>query len=264
MSPDSIPQISLGTAVLVIFAVCAGLVILRGMTRVLIGTAVLALSAWIGFLVWQKAPAASVEWFGKSLVVITTGLPVAAFLASFVLIRRIARAVAKPFGDTQGAENPSPSVARTAFRFLLALIPTTVICLIGVTLIHHTGSIAEVRAVSKNHPEADDSAPAGMSQQLKSSITAALPEAWLKALDPLAEPSRLALAKLVTAQAGSPLEPVMDPRTGKPIPRAIVVGDPELQNLARDGKFGTLLRHPLLTKALEDPKVQALLKNLDL
>jgi hypothetical protein len=264
MSPDSIPQISLGTAVLVIFLVCAGFVMLRGMTRMLIGTGVLALSAWIGFLVWQNAPAASFEWFGKSLVVITTGLPIAAFLVSFILIRRIARAVVKPFGDKQGGENPTPSIARTAFRLLFALIPTALICLIAAALIHHTGSIAEVRAVSKNRLDADDSAAAGISRQLKSSITSALPEAWLKALDPLAEPSRLALAKLVTAQAGSSLEPVIDPRTGKPIPRAIVVGDPELQTLAREGKFGTLLRHPLLTKALDDPKVQALLKDLNL
>jgi hypothetical protein len=42
------------------------------------------------------------------------------------------------------------------------------------------------------------------------------------------------------------------------------VDDPELQKLARQGKFGTLLRHPLLTKALEDPKLQALLKDLNL
>ena len=86
----------------------------------------------------------------------------------------------------------------------------------------------------------------------------------MKALDPLAEPSRLALAKLVTVQAESPLEPVIDPRTGKPIPRAIIVEDSELQTLAREGKFGTLLRHPLLTKALNDPKVQALIKDLNL
>ena len=85
-----------------------------------------------------------------------------------------------------------------------------------------------------------------------------------KILDPVAEPSRLALAKLITAQADSPLNPVINPQTGKPIPRAIIVNDPELQNLARDGNYGTLLRHPLLTKALADPQVKKILKDLSL
>jgi hypothetical protein len=264
MSPDSIPQISLGTAVLVIFLVCACFVALRGLTRMLVGSVVLALSAWIGFLVWQKAPTLSVEWFGKSLTLITTGFPIAAFLTCFILIRKVAKAVASPFSGKQDEENRSPSIIRTAFRLLLALIPTTLICLIGATLIHHTGSIAEVRAFSEKNLGIYDSTPAKFSQQLKASVAAALPESWLKALDPLAEPSRLSLAKLVTAQADLPLQPVIDPRTGKPIPRAIVVEDPELQTLAREGKFGTLLRHPLLTKALGDPKIQALIKDLNL
>ena len=79
---------------------------------------------------------------------------------------------------------------------------------------------------------------------------------------PLADPSRLTLAKVITAQSQPAPKPVIDPQTGKPVPRAIIVNDPELQNLARDGKFATLLRSPLLTKALSDPKVQAILKNL--
>ena len=56
----------------------------------------------------------------------------------------------------------------------------------------------------------------------------------------------------------------MNPRTGEPIPRAIIVDEPVLQKLAREGKFDTLLRHPLLTKALADPKIQKLLHDLNL
>ena len=264
MSPDSIPQISLGTAVLIVVAACAGFVMLRGLTRMLVGTVVLALSSWIGFNVWQRAPSISVEWFGRSLGLVTTGLPIAAFLASFVLIRRIGKAVARPFGENQDRDNTSPSVIRTAFRLLLALIPTTLICLIGATLIHHTGSIAEVRAFSEKNLGNEDATPAKFSQNLKKSVEHALPESWLRFLDPLADPSRLALAKAIAARSGAPTEPVMDPDTGKPIPRAIIVDDPDLQKLAREGKFGTLLRHPLLTKALDDPKVQSLLKDLKL
>lgn len=265
MSPDSIPQLSLGTAALVIFAVCAGFVMLRGMTRMIVGTVVLALSAWMGFVVWQKAPTLSFEWFGKSIGIITTGLPIATFILCFFLIRKIAKAAASPFGKPPEEEKKSTSpVIKLAFRLLLALIPTSLIWLIGATLVHHTGSIAEVRAFAEKSLGIGDSTPANYSQRLKSSVEAALPESWLKFLDPMADPSRLALAKVITAQTDSPLEPVIDPRTGKPIPRAIIVEDPELQNLAREGKFGTLLRHPLLTKALNDPQLKALLKDLNL
>jgi hypothetical protein len=263
MSPDSIPQISLGTAALIIFMVCAGFVMLRGMTRMIVGTLVLALSAWLGFLAWQKAPACSIEWFGKSVGIITTGMPIAVFLVSFFLIRKIAKAIASPFGKKNESESSS-SIISLALRLLLALIPTSLICLIGATFIHHTGSIAEIRAFAEKSIGINEATPAKYSQNLKQSVEQALPESWLRFLDPLGDPSRLSLAKLVTARAESPLEPVIDPRTGKPIPRAIIVEDPELQTLAREGKFGTLLRHPLLTKALNDPKVKALIKDLNL
>lgn len=263
MSLDSIPQISLGTAVLVIFATCTGFVMLRGMTRVLIGTLVLALSAWIGFIVWQKAPAISFEWFGKPLGFMTTGLPVTAFLGSFFLIRKIAQWIASPFGNKSDPNPKRPgSLIGLAARLLLALIPTAVICLIGAIFIHHTGSIAEIRAFAEKNPGTDETAPTQRRQNLKDSVGRALPESWLRFFDPLADPERLMLAKVITVRSDTPPEPVIDPATGKPIPRAIIVDDPGLQKLAREGKFGTLLRHPLLTKALEDPKVQALLKDL--
>lgn len=265
MSPDSIPQLSLGTAALIIFLVCAGFVMLRGMTRMIVGTVVLALSAWIGFLVWQKAPTLSVEWFGKSIGLVATGLPIATFLTSFFLIRKIAKAIARPFGKPPETEkNASSPIIKLAFRLLLALIPTSLIWLIGATFIHHTGSIAEVRAFAEKSLGIGEATPAKYSQSLKSSVDAALPASWLNALDPLADSTRLTLAKIIAAQSESPLQPVIDPKTGQPIPRAIIVDDPELQNLAREGKFGTLLRHPLLTKALNDPQLKAMLKDLNL
>ena len=263
MSPDSIPQISLGTAILVIFSVCAGFVLLRGMTRMIIGTIVLSLSAWIGFRFWQTAPTLSVEWTGKSAAWITNGLPVAAFLISFFVIRKIAKSIFSP--SKQESEQPKPrSIIKTSFLLLLALIPTSLICLIGATFIHHTGSIAEVRAYSEKSNGIPETSPDEFSQRLKASVEDALPESWLRYLDPLAQPNRLTLAKLIASQSEYPLAPVIDPRTGLPIPRAIIVDDPDLQNLAREGKFSTLLRHPLLTKALADPKIQKLLRDLSL
>ncbi|RYD47759.1 MAG: hypothetical protein EOP85_04875, partial [Verrucomicrobiaceae bacterium] len=145
MFPDSIPQLSLGTAVLVIFALCAGFMFLRGMTRLIVGTAVLSVSAWVGFRVWQVAPTLSVEWTGKAHLWMTHGVPFLAFLVCFLLLRRITKAVASPFGKS-GGEGGRGSLVGTAFRLLLSLVPTSLICLIGATLVHHAGSIAEVKA----------------------------------------------------------------------------------------------------------------------
>ena len=263
MSPDSIPQLSLGTAVLIIFAACAGFLLVRGMTRMIVGTIVLGLSAWLGFLVWRQAPGLSVDWTGKSLAWLTNGLPVAAFLTAFFVIQKIATLIARPFGKSKERENPRSFIA-TGFRLLLALIPTSLICIIGAALVHHSGSVAEVRAYSERSSGKEKTTPDSYSQQLKSAVEAALPASWLAALDPLSQHARINLAKLIAAQSESPHSPVIDPKTGKPIPRAIIVDDPALQTLAREGKFDTLLRHPLLTKALADPKIQKLLRDLSL
>lgn len=252
MSPEFFTQISLGGAALLVFALCAGWVIFRGIARMIIGTLILALSAWIAFQVWQLAPALSDKLLGEPQVWLTTGLPFAAFLVSALLIRKICRIFTQP-GD---AKRPRTWFG-TAFRLVLALVPTAIIWFIGAGFIHHQGSIDEVRAASETPGDLS------LSERLKSAVESALPASWLEKIDPLAEPSRLALAKLITVQSTSPPAPVIDPRTGQPIPRAIIVDDPALQNLAREGNFGTLLRHPRLTQALEDPKVQALLKDLN-
>ncbi len=261
----SLPQLSLGTAALVIFLVCVGLVMLRGMTRVILGCVVLLPSAWMAFMAWQRAPALSVEWTGKSHAWITTGLPIVLFLCFFHLIRKLVRWIASPFAQNDEAGGKSSgSTLGLVFKLLLALVPAALICVVALTLAHHTGSIAELRAFSQNPSDSSKTGYVRFGERLKSSIESVVPASWLKRLDPLADPSRLALAKVIAAQSESPLKPVINPKTGKPIPRAIIVPDPELQDYARQGKFGTLLRHPLLTKALADPKIKALLKDLQL
>jgi uncharacterized membrane protein required for colicin V production len=263
LSLDSLPQLSLGTAALIIFAVCAGFVLLRGITRMIIGTAVLGLSVWIAFRVWQIAPSLSMDWTGKSLVWITNGLPVAALLVSFFIIRLIANAVIRPFFKPQGNSIPG-TLAGTVLRLVLALVPTSLIVVVVATMANHAAAVADVRASSAKTGGLPDAAPASFSQRLRSALEAKVPEKWFHMLDPFTDPSRLALAKLIASQSGSPLAPVINPETGKPIPRAIIVDDPALQKLAREGKFDTLLRHPLLTKALADPKIQKLLRDLSL
>ena len=64
---DSIPQISLGTAALIIFGAIASLAMLRGLLRILWGTLVLCLAGLAAFLSWQHAPVISQEVLGRDL-----------------------------------------------------------------------------------------------------------------------------------------------------------------------------------------------------
>jgi hypothetical protein len=247
------PTATLVLAAIVIFAICAGFVVLRGLTRMIVGTVILAASAYIAFQAWQMAPVLSVNWLGKSLPWFINGLPIAAFLFSFMLIRLVVKGLASPFKGGSGEARP-PTLAGTVFHFIAALVPTALLAGVGAALIHYTGSVADIRASAS-----DSKKTPAFSQQLKTTIAQFIPEAWMKKLDPLTDPSRVELAKLIAAHSEKPLKPVIDPQTGKPIPRAKIVDDPELQKLARNGDFGALLRHPMLTKALKDPKVQKLL-----
>jgi hypothetical protein len=263
MLPVNLPQISIGGAALAIFAVCAAVILFKGVARMVVGTFVIGISVWIGFRVWQMSPTLSIQLTGKSSPWITNGLPLAAFAISGFFIRKICRSIASPIGKSANGDRPR-SIFGTAFRLLFALVPAALIWLAGAAYIHHSGTIEEVRQFSKKrHPGIRPVDP-DWSQNFKSAVEAAVPQSWLTAINPSTEPSRVTLAKLIAAQSRAPLKPVIDPETGLPYPRAIIVDDVELQNLAREGNFDTLLRHPLLTKALEDPKVKKWLNDLKL
>lgn len=258
MSPESIPQISLGTAALVIFLICVGFVFLRGIVRMLFGVLILGGSLWTAFLVWQETPEWTIALMGKPVDWVSIALPVVAFLGTFLISRLVINFFLRPFKQSSdsGARTPGGIV----FRLILAVVPTGFLWLIGATLVHHFGSIAEIE---KSTDKKGTKEPALLDRfsELKNAIAAVVPADWLKKLDPLADPNHLSLAKLIAAQPDSKLPPVIDPDTGKPYPRAIVVDEPELQNLASDGRFSTLIRHPLFQKALNDPKVQQAIKD---
>jgi hypothetical protein len=250
-------SINLTTIALAIFVVCAGFVLLRGVMKILLGCLVLGSSAWVGFRLWQVAPDLVKACCGVHLQWLATALPIAAFLLTFLIGRILVKFLASPFQKSAG-DRPPLTLFRLLGAALFTLIPTCLVGTILAILIYHAGSVAEIKHA------ADSSTPsptADLIQNLKTSVEKSIPPAWLQLFDPLADPSRLTLAKVITEQSQPPRAPVIDSQTGKPIPRAIIVNDPELQNLAREGKFATLLRSPLLTKALNDPKVQDFLKN---
>jgi len=249
--------LNLTTIALAIFVVCAGFVLLRGVIRILLGCLVLGASAWVGLRLWQMAPDLVKACVGNHFEWAATVLPVAGFLATFVIGRTLVRFLTSPFSRS-GGERPPLTLGRLFGVALFTLIPTCLIVTLLAILIYHAGSVAEIKTAAG---PANPTPASDLIQSLKASVEKSIPPSWLQLFDPLADPSRLTLAKVITEQSRPHRPPEFDPATGKPIPRAIIVNDPELQNLARDGRFSALLRSPLLTKALNDPKVQDLLKN---
>ncbi|NJM37460.1 MAG: CvpA family protein [Akkermansiaceae bacterium] len=246
-------DLTLTTAALIIFILCAGFSLLRGLTKMLIGTIAFSASAWLAFLVWQRSPEFVDHLTGNTRLWATIGPAILVFFVAFFLIGKIINFVCKPFG--KNSDEKSSSWTRRLLRLGFAFVPTSMISVVGAALVHHLGSVDEVRASSENSNKTAATFP----QKLKGAIGEMIPESVLRVIDPQADSSRVALAKLIAAQAESPHKSVIDPKTGKPIPRAVIVENAELQSLAREGDFSTLLRHPLLTKALEDPKIKKLL-----
>jgi len=249
---DALPEISLGTAALIIFGCCAGYMFLRGIARTLVNAACLTLSAWVGFRVWQQAPSLAIDWFGKPSELIATGLPVASFLATLLVLRKVIRFFRAPV--PRCSEDVAPhSGGQLIFRLFITLVPATLLCLIAATFIHHASSVAEIR----DSAEAGSPVPTvGLAGRLKHSLSVAIPDQLMDWLDPLTTEPRLHLAKMIASSPNRPIEPVINPETGRPYPRAIIVDDPELLDLAKEGRFSTLLRHPLLSEALKDPLIR--------
>lgn len=255
MTFDFTPTQSLGGAVLAIFLLSIAYVFLRGVARMILSIVVLGMSCFVGFRLWQMAPDLSLQWMGKSNSWLVQALPIVGFLITGIVLRKLMGFFKGSSGNAGKGIWPS-SLGGLVIRLLLALVPTAGIFILLLIGFHHRGSVDEIRAFSSSKPPSDKT----YSQGVKSSIDHYLPAGWLVAIDPLADPARLALAKLISKQAKAPLAPVKDPLTGKFIPRAILVDDPDVQTLAQEGDFGTLLRHPLLTKALSNPSVQSVIK----
>lgn len=241
----ALPEISLGTAALIFFGGCILYLFLRGIIRILVNTVYIAISAWVGFRVWQQAPSFAMDWLGQPPEFVAIGLAVAAFLLTLLLLRKVIRFFCSPLA--RGDDDAEPrSGGGFIFRLIFTLVPAALLCLIAATFIHHASSVAEIKG---------GSAKASFVTRLNDSLSAYVPEKFMDWLDPLTTEPRLRLAKMIAARADSSA-PVIDPQTNKPYPRALIVEDPELLDLAREGRFSALLRHPLFSKALQDPRLR--------
>jgi hypothetical protein len=261
---ESIPSISLGTAALLIFGAIASLAVLRGLLRILWGSVVVCLAGLAAFHAWKFAPALGRDWLGTEAGWVSVAVPATTFVLALVILRALSRAIVHPLGtpneETAGKNRRSP--LRWAATLLLSLIPTALILFGGATLLRHVGSVAEIRDFAQTETDRGASEPRSFLARLKTDLEEAVPAHWFESVDPISERARVTLAKLISASDSPP--PKAIPVLEEDVVREVVLADPELRRLAREGRYAELLRDPRLDLLLENEKLRAVLADLDL
>jgi hypothetical protein len=260
---QSIPQISLGTAALLIFGACASLAVLRGLFRILAGTLVLCASGFAGFFAWRHAPAMAGGLTGHEMPWLSIAAPAFAGLACFLLLRLLLRLLSRPFGKTgrDVAVENRKSPVRWAFTLLFSLVPAALLWFTGATALRNLGSVAEIRHFVDG--DGGSSVRSAFLAELKSSIDQALPEGWFRGIDPLADEARVSLAKLIALGDSGP-PPKAIPVMEEPELRNLILHDPELRELAKAKRYADILRDPRLDHVMADPDLKRLLAGLSL
>ena len=261
---ESIPQISLGTAAALVFGAIASLAVLRGLLRILWGTTVLCLSGLAAFFSWQHAHSLALQWFKQAPSWFSIALPLLTFTLTFFLLRGLGRFVARPLGEpnVEVAEKNRRSPIRWAGTLLLSLIPTSLLWFAGATLIRHAGSVAEVKTYAENLAQQPVSDRTAFLAKLKQDIENTIPSDWFTGVDPLTSDLRLTLAKLISS-ADEPA-PKAVAVLEEPEIRELILGDPELRQLAREGRHSEILRDQRLDRMLENDNLREVLEGLDL
>lgn len=262
-SGHSLPLV-FAAAALVVFAVGVGVVMLRGVMRLLCSVISLLAAAWVALIVWRLVPQWSADLLGAPVPALTLGVPIVAFLAVFLLVRKLVRAISGAFGGAGGETAEAVfSLGKTLAGLVLALVPAVLLWVVGIAIVRHQDSVGELRGFAAGNADGSPPKAVPVEPRRRSWMERAVPESWMHAIDPSTDPSRVKLAKWIAVGQSDAAKPAeTDPKTGKPVPRALVVEDPRLQRLAGEGRFAELLRHPMLSKILEDPRVKALLDEL--
>lgn len=254
---DTIPQVSLGTAALLISGACALLVIVRGLFRILLGSLVLCASGFAAYLTWKNTPLMTQD--GSLHWVSFVPAAVVGLLVLF-LLRWAMRFLSKPFGGKDEVEAGKRSPLRWVVTLVLSLVPTSVLLMGGATALRSIGSVAEIQKFVDGNSTTDRSA---FFAALKTSIDKFLPEDWFKKIDPLSDEARVTLAKLIALGDSEP-PPKAIPVLDEPQVRALIEHDPQLRALAKARRYADILKDPRLDNVVADPDLRQMLAGLQL
>lgn len=257
---DTIPQVSLGTAALLVCGVCAILVMLRGLLRIMVGSMVLCAAGYVAYLAWKNGPAIPFE---DKLPWLSFAAPVIAGLVTLILLRAVMRFAVRPFGkkDDEGGPEVRRSLLRRALPLLFSLLPTSVLWVAGATALRSVGSVAEIRRFVEGDKGPSDKLT--FLAELKTVIDKALPEGWFDKIDPLTDDARVTLAKLIALGDTAP-PPKAIPVLEEPQIRSLLENDPRLRALAKAGRYADILRDPRLDQVIDNPGLKQMLEGLKL
>jgi uncharacterized membrane protein required for colicin V production len=251
---QTIPDISLGTAALIIVAACALIAAVRGLARLFLGVFLLAAAVLAGFWMWQFGPALARQWIDPPPPWLASLIAVATGVGTFFGLRWILRVLTDPLGRKKAqSDDEKPTTIRRAIGVLVSVVPAAIVLFVIAAVLRHAGSISELRTFAETRAGTASEPVPSFLARLKGSIESSIPSSWFQLVDPLTDEARLALAKWIAIGPHTPPEPVVDPDTGQPVPRAALVEDEELRELARRGRYSEILRDPRIDAALEDP-----------
>ncbi|WP_193213218.1 HPP family protein [Luteolibacter marinus] len=253
---QTIPQVSLGTAALLIFGACASLAVLRGLLRIIVGTLIVCVSGFAALQAWRYAPAL----LGHGQPWLSVAAPVVTGIVSLLVLRAILKVLVRPWGEPNkevaGQNRRSP--LRWALTLLFSLVPTALLWFSGATALRNFGSVAEIRRFVDG--KSDTNASFRFLAEIRRTIGGSLER--FGELDSLSDEARVTLAKLIALGESSPPKaiPVME----EPEIRTLILDDPELRQLAREKRYADILRDPRLDHVMRNPNLRELLANLKL
>jgi hypothetical protein len=237
---DALPQIGLGTAVLIIFASLVAFMVIRGVLRMLWGVTQLILAGLAAWWVWNHGPPAGVaDWtaqFDLPLAAVCAAAFVATLLAcqlAAILLRRLFR---PPF-----EEDPPPPAFSLGASLLLCLAATLILCIGGAFALHHFGSMAEARA------HIEESTP-GWLVEWKQRLESAIPDAWSENAANENRQARLDLLK----QMCESLQGTLKGPEAEAF-RAWLADHPDFKHLLDHRRYAEALRDPRLDSLIQDP-----------
>lgn len=245
---NSFSEMSVGGFVLVIGVICAVFALLRGIFRIVMATLMLAAAVLVGYWVWMETPGMAQRIIDHPPVWAPFVLPAVAGFATFCTLQNVLRILLKPFGSRATAPR---SFGGKMISLVLSLVPTSLICVAVATAVRHMGAIQEMEQPTIPHT----------ATLLKQTIDQYIPPAWMQRLDPLTDPERITLAKLISMASDEHI-PRAIPVDEAGILQQGVMADPRLLELGKEKRFSDLLRDPAIEKALADPRIKQTLLDL--
>lgn len=254
----TLPELSLGTLVLLILGGCALFAFLWGMLRLVLGVAVVAASIAAGIYTWNRAPEFVAGYFNPVPDWLPGALSAAALILTLMVLRGILGFICRPLGAPTG----------TSRSALYSVFPALLLIALVFTAVRHFGAGSEVRHFRDALANRKTQLDVPFMVDLKSVTEKYLPQPVLATTNLYNDPARVNLAKLATVMQDPAAIAALQQRveaqqfvTGE---FATSLRDPRIAKLVAERRFADLLRDPVLVSLLNNPQFRQSIESVDL